>query len=437
MEDFSSYLSLRNNRSPDDELLTKTSLGKVLDSIPLARVDKKDLLELTQALNLKQLIPTSKGYPRDYRGLAELMGGISAIEVETQIKHSHNPTGILIEKFAAKDGINGRNPSINDLLKLIESIERFDVIDDFLPTLLRLASAHKLYAGQMRQSYHEVIHNDNTQVSKQMKSGESSHTRKTYDAFLSFAPEDNLYAQKIINLLYKNGRSIVTASHVCPGQFEHDGLIELIERCRKVVVILTPNFTRSKECAFQANVASEVSIKTATHMIIPVLCEVCEEASIPSKIRMLSKIDLTNHESREWQLTKLIPALGCRETNDHAFIHDARLLISGGSSMELTVDSSANNQQETADVTHSKYDCKPIVEPFYSQPSSAIGDISQACNMLTIEEGSSPISSSMNPLNIKWFKKFFRVANSNLSQVNLITTEAQSDERSNKSDNSN
>lgn len=326
---YKQYLKLINNCDVNDQLLSQTPLGQRLDQIPLEQINPSDLIQLNQALNLEQLIRTKHGLARDYRGLAELMD-FSSSEIETRFKRSYNPTKSLIDSFIDKNLIliNSQQHeqsvlvdnqsllfTVNDLLKMIERLERFDIIDDFLPTLIRIASGSNgqltgaTKAILLRNNYDDKKLSDN--LDRRLTIDDTGGFRSVYDAFICFAPQDTHYAEDLIRLLEEHNKSVATADDLLPGHFEHDALVQLIDmRCRKVIVILTPNFLRSKECEFQSKFASEVAIRANVGpKIIPVLYEPCDDLSLPYMIRVISKIDMTSRQARHWQLRKLISSL--------------------------------------------------------------------------------------------------------------------------------
>lgn len=336
MDDYSHFLGRINNCNPEDLLLSRTNLGKQLDKILLYHINPTDLITWTQALNLEQLISREDGLARDYRGLAQLMG-FSAIELES-FKKSHNPTKKLIDTFITRN----ENKTVNDLLKLIEALERFDVIDDFLPNLVQMANSKSAQENKMmllssanriasQQQQHDTIALSTHAQQHRPQNGYSNGSVDTlsrltiddnlsttnskiiYDAFVCFAPEDYQYAQDLISFFEEHGKRVATADDLLPGQFEFDALAQLIDlRCRKVIIILTPNFSRSKECEFQTKYASEIAIKAGYPKIIPVLYEACDQTNLPPMIGVMSKIDMTTRSrmpNLNWPLNKLLRSL--------------------------------------------------------------------------------------------------------------------------------
>lgn len=453
MEDFSQYLRLINNCDPNYPLLSTTSLGKRLAQIPLRYVSPADLLGITQALNLEQLIPTESGLARDYRGLAELMG-FKTIEIETRFKRSHNPTKSLIDTFVN----NHQNITLNDLLKLIECIERFDVVDDLVPTLVDLASGNR-YQYNNDQLALRQVNSSTSQHENSILVNDLNHlaidgcetnlaTNIPYDAYICYAPEDIHYAQELIRQLEERNKRVATSDHILAGHFEHDALIKLIGRCRKVIIILTPNFLRSKECDFQTKFASELGINDGKFKIIPVLYEACDEP-MPTMIQVLSKIDMTNSGSGRWQFERLVSSLevnissqpdqtrypSMAMTNQNQQHRMARMVHQIESQNPIpAITFACNSQATTADNNG-----EPVVDLLYSQYSDSIvsnGGIRRSpsnnaspsiCRKATPSPPATQSMGSNNP--IKWFKRrllgnsssFESLSPSTSSQAPLIT----------------
>lgn len=313
-DNFSHYLTLKNNCDPEDPLLSSTPLGRELDRIPLDQVSPAKLKELAQALDLEQLIPTEAGLARDYRGLAELMG-YNAIEVETCFKSNKNPTNCLLGAFM-NNGSTVKRPSVNELLKMLEKIERFDIIDDFMPVLVEIAShQNDIVATKQPYTPAETTDEQNTdrylaRAAELLTIDDTPDSIIIYDAFVCYAPEDHHHAANLIAAFQAEGLTVTTPDRILPGLFEYDSVTQMIDsRCKKVVIILTPNFARSKECKFQTKFASELGMKAESPKIIPVIFERCDSPELPTIIKVLSKIDLSSAVSRSWQMARLIRCL--------------------------------------------------------------------------------------------------------------------------------
>lgn len=314
--DLSKYLELINNCDENAPLLSATPLGKYLHHIPLDSLRPSDLAQLYQSLNVEQLVGTKDGLARDYRGLAELMG-YNSVELEARFKRSYNPTKCLVDAFKIKDQCNP--VSVTDLLILVEKLERFDTLDDILPSLIKIANESQRACQQVTKhrlnpdfvvQRQPVINGDyGRQQAHPREGGEMRH--HIYDAFLCYAPEDVDYAQDVMMALENNDKRIVTVDNLLAGQFEYNALVQMIAvDCRKVIIILTPHFLESRDCEFQAKFANEIAIKSGWFpKIIPILYEPFDDAKLPPLIRVMSKIDMTRANQRDWQLKKLLGSL--------------------------------------------------------------------------------------------------------------------------------
>lgn len=444
MEDFSNYLKRINNCEPDDPLLSKTRLGLRLQQIPLALLTHTHLSGLTQALNLQQLIPNSSGLSRDFRGIAELME-FSLVEVKTKFERSSSPTHTLIGAFITKE----RHANLNTLIKMIERIERFDLLDDVLPILIELAGIefgqqpHLLDFGCQQPAIEndESRNNDQTILARNgtpdlvsdlnpLTFDDDACSIIHYDAFICFAPEDHHYAQELSDSLVNRGAKVATADDLRPGHFEHEALMRLIDvRCRKVIIILTPNFSKSKECEFQTKFASEVGFKTRVTKIIPVLYESLDDSTLPRMIQYSTKIDM-NSGQRQWQFERLIRALEINQSSQYAKHYPSnhykeiaskqKLRDTGGSQSPAQAITFADINSTTSDISN-----EPIVDVLHSEDLSHSSLRSKEMNASEtfFRKNPSPTSShSSGPKTwlVESFRKIFKHPSSNTSQTGLL-----------------
>lgn len=445
MEDYSSYLERVNNCGQGDPLLSRTKLGARLEKIPLDLLNHADLSEVTQALNLHQLVPNVSGLSRDYRGIAELMG-FNLVEVKTKFERAYNPTRSLIDAFISKDP----RINLNTLIKMIETIERFDVLDDFLPILIKLANIQfneqQRYPLNLRSQLSAIEYNESQNHKTVSTCNKTSNlvedlNRLTfhdnacsmiyYDAFICFAPEDCQLAQELIYSLEERGAKIATADDLLPGHFEHEALMRLIDvRCRKVIIILTPNFSKSKECEFQTKFASEVGFKTRVTKIIPVVYESLDDSTLPRMIQVLTKIDM-NCGQKQWQLERLMRALELNQRSQysrHFASHNDNAQILKIHNLEVPHSPAlgitfSENYSTASDISH-----EPIVDLLHSEDlihSSRFKE-SNANESVSYRKNASPTSthSSGNPKTwlVESVRKIFGNHSGTTSQTGLITT---------------
>ncbi len=101
----------------------KNEINIDLKEVPIRALSLSTRHQLSLYLNGEQVITTTDGLCRDYRGLAQLMG--FSYSVVNSISQSNDPFNSLIEKFQ-----NRSNTSFEQFFKMIEQIGRFDIIDD-------------------------------------------------------------------------------------------------------------------------------------------------------------------------------------------------------------------------------------------------------------------------------------------------------------------
>lgn len=86
---------------------------------------------------------------------------------------------------------------------------------------------------------------------------------QTYDAFVLFADDDIDFATELIETMEKqyNLKFCVKGRDLVGGGFEHDSVIKLIsERCRRLIVILSPAFLESSSNKFFYSFAQAIGI---------------------------------------------------------------------------------------------------------------------------------------------------------------------------------
>uniref|UniRef100_A0A6G1S6Y3 Myeloid differentiation primary response protein MyD88 n=1 Tax=Aceria tosichella TaxID=561515 RepID=A0A6G1S6Y3_9ACAR len=418
-EDFYKYLELVNNCNENDPLLSETPLGHHLDLIPLVRVQPSQLIQLNQALNVEQLIPTRNGLARDYRGLAELMD--FSLELEARFKRANDPASCLLEAYKIKyRKQHSREATLNDLLKLLETLERFDIIDDLLPTLIDLAQKqqvqyhHHQELGVARQT--ETNHDNNirlkqlppppatiAQLTQNTLQQQPQQQQPYYDAFVCFADEDRDHAANLINLLEHHNKRVITMDHLLPGRFEYDALVQTIAtQCRKVIILITPSFLLSRACEYQLKFANEIAIKLgAFPKIIPVVCEPVDDTQLPPLILGVSKIYLTGGDDQEWKLQKLLRSLECNPSgvvagaasgammhyqpgdrfNNHFVATPISRTNQPATTLTIVGDHRADSSNHIA--INNSNSTEPIIDVAYSQSSDSALNLSSQFSIMT------------------------------------------------------
>lgn len=101
------------------KLMGETGLD--FSKIPLSALKKATQNVLSTGLNQPKVIPNKDGLPRDWRGLAHLIG-LNGVETGW-IATTADPLLALLNHW-------GKNGNLNLLENYLEIIDRYDVLDD-------------------------------------------------------------------------------------------------------------------------------------------------------------------------------------------------------------------------------------------------------------------------------------------------------------------
>ncbi|KAH0561430.1 myeloid differentiation primary response protein MyD88 [Cotesia glomerata] len=269
-----------------------------LSKVPLNVLSTESKFILSSLLNPIKCIPTEDGYPRDWRGLADLflLGG----ELIPAIANEPDPVVFILNLAIQK------NPQlvIKDLQVILEKLERWDVFDDTEPVFDK--DAQEYYKRVERnQTSAGVVDND---IENQILTFDDLHRVKTglstqhYDAFLVYADEDADFAQEIIeNLEQKHNLKLFIKDRdfVRGIPFEHVAVMDMIsERCNRLIVVLSPTFIKSSANDFIIKYAQGVGIKQNLRKIIPCLYEDC---IIPKPLQFMTLLAYNKSNVYFWK----------------------------------------------------------------------------------------------------------------------------------------
>ncbi|XP_008548103.1 myeloid differentiation primary response protein MyD88 [Microplitis demolitor] len=259
-----------------------------MSAVPLIALSSESKFLLSTLLNPIKCIPTDDGYPRDWRGIADLFsfGG----ELIPAIASNPDPISFIL------DVVTKKNPKtvIKDLQIVLEKIERWDVVDDTQPVFVK--DAQKYY-DHMERNETSAEMTDNNIDSKMLTVDDLYRVKaglsmQRYDAFLLFADEDTNFVEQIIEYLEQkhNLKLCIKDRDLISGiTFEHTAIMKLIsERCNRLIVVLSPNFIKSTANEFFLNYAQAIGIEQNHRKIIPCLYQQCE---LPPQLKYTLLLD--------------------------------------------------------------------------------------------------------------------------------------------------
>lgn len=282
--------------------------------IPISAIGLRCRSVLSMRLDVPQLLLGPLGH-RDWRGLA-LLVGFSCDEVELLREHGKSPTSLLLDKWEERSG--NEQPTIVQLVKHLESLERYDILDDIRA---ELGKDIEFYRKREACGPQEVI--------QELKSW-SSVRRPIYDAFVCYTVDDWPFVRRLVEKLEPLGlRLFLPNRDLKAGVLQYSTFYELMEKwCRKTIIVFSPNFLQSEECRVQQRFIESINIEQAQQKLIPVVIRPCK---LDGMIKMMSKINLCNESNLQpdWGWTKLIESV--RSCGESRFISSPSLRIASSS----------------------------------------------------------------------------------------------------------
>lgn len=342
----------------------------MFESTPLRAINMSSRSILSKSLNIEQVIPSEDGYQRDYRGLAQLME-FPYNDLVT-IQRSSDPTKVLLDSYL--NTVKGGRSTIKNLLLMLEAIERYDVIDDVTDSLRKDVEAYSERGRKLAlfKPNHEMF---------DLTIDDQSNEKSLYDAYICYADADIdfvAFLAKFLESPQVNLKLYIRERDPLIGNMETEGFVEVLQsRCKRMLIVLSPDFLASNECVFQSNVAQALATsERKSRMLIPVIYKGCE---VPASINMLTKVDLSlGHEKRlDWIWKRLILSLAGSERVRHmnfqhltaeylAFLENNHKLQGSQSSSQNDDTNSESNTQNEA--------IESIVEQLPSVPSTIFAE---------------------------------------------------------------
>lgn len=269
------------------------ALDEVLGTMRVCDLSLSRRRQLSTYLNVIQVIvPESTGLYRDYRGIGQHLK-FSHQEME-QLKEHYDPFGRMLSFHSVS------KLSVLELCRLIERIGRYDILDDMVETL-----RGDVYTFQQQQQ----LANEQQRRIMEAAITVSEPAHQWYDAYVCYADSDlDWVMTNIVDYLESpehNLRLFLRARDMLGGQWIYETFAELIEtQCRKVLIILSPEFLRCADCTFQSQFAAGIALERRQRILVPIIKEPC---TLPPLIRMLTKIDMSRTQNiPRWTLERLV-----------------------------------------------------------------------------------------------------------------------------------
>nr|AFZ95001.1 myeloid differentiation primary response protein 88 [Scylla serrata]AGC65453.1 myeloid differentiation factor 88 [Scylla paramamosain] len=236
-------------------------------------------------LDSRKILLASQGIHRDWRGVAEQaeldVGSISSGKI--------SPTEHCLHLLGQKGSLMGQ------LWNYLEAMDRFDVIDDtrdmiyadYDKCMKEGGGALTALPPPMDQLVTDVAaYDDNILTVDDRKNLSLGLGLQQYTALVLFADEDIDFVQEMVEKLEgEYGLKLCLKDRDLIGglQFESDSIVRLIiERCMRVIVILSPEFLASNANKFFVLFAHALSIDQRRRIVIPCLYKPCTKPPVIS-----------------------------------------------------------------------------------------------------------------------------------------------------------
>ncbi len=135
-----------------------------------------------------------------------------------------------------------------------------------------------------------------------------------YDVFISYSHYDKEWVRNWLLIRLESAGLCVCIDHrdFIPGLPSLINIENSIVYSKKMLIILTPNWIKSKWTNFESLLIQTnypIGMETG---LIPLLLESCD---LPKRIAMLTYLDFTQQDKRELELQRLIAVIGAKSAN--------------------------------------------------------------------------------------------------------------------------
>ncbi|XP_046570294.1 LOW QUALITY PROTEIN: myeloid differentiation primary response protein MyD88-like [Haliotis rubra] len=319
------------SNSDDDDVSIPSRYRNV--SLDALRVSARKKLSLY--LNIERLL-NEDGIVADYNGLAEQIG-FSFLEMQN-FARQRDPTTEVLNEWTRRPDLS---PTVGQLFYYLRVMGREDVMTDCKRSII-LDIEHYVSQEERRQNDVVPLQDDTISQSSTPESSDftdhdideyrymtvqdvESDTLTFYDAFVCYDPEgyDLQFVKKMLSELESARYGLklfVPWRDDLPGSSTYTVSAKLIQdRCRRMVIIMSPRYLRSPACDFQTKFAHSLSPGSRSKKLVPVLITPC---IIPQILRHVSLCDFTKLALMEWFWHRLAVAIKAPLSFDELQIND-------------------------------------------------------------------------------------------------------------------
>ena len=129
-----------------------------------------------------------------------------------------------------------------------------------------------------------------------------------YDVFISYSHKDQKWIREYLYPALVNNKIkvIIDYRDFYPGDFIVREIVNAIERSKKTILVLSPNYLESDWTEFENLLVQTIDPAAKKRRLLPLLLTPCE---LPIRLRSLSYLDFTNHNNFNQQMKRLVYAI--------------------------------------------------------------------------------------------------------------------------------
>ncbi|ELT91256.1 hypothetical protein CAPTEDRAFT_182573 [Capitella teleta] len=276
------------------------SLPSNVASTPVRALNESCRKQLALHLNPEK-DTLENGKATDWRGLGECCG-FDCMELDNFALHE-NPTLRVLKEW-------GKNPeaSIGRLVEFFKEMGRWDIIED---DIIHRRIEHDVKSFMEAEERRRVIEESENGMPKYAESdaivkGDVDGDLEYFDAFVCYTHSDFEWLRTMMfEMEKKRGLKLcIIGRDLIGGTCKYSAISKLIkERCRKMVIIISQNYSNSEECDFQTHFAHALAPGSRSKRLIPVVIE--KNVRIPDVLVPITLLDYTKDDLIEWFWGKL------------------------------------------------------------------------------------------------------------------------------------
>ncbi|XP_033624770.1 myeloid differentiation primary response protein MyD88-like [Asterias rubens] len=276
------------------------------------RVVPAKALNVPTRTRLSLMLNPPKFGGNDWTGLASEMG--FEYEMIENFALERDPMKLVLAQWTTQ-----QDSTVGVLLDMLKDLERDDVLLDITKLVERDArrwlerrkgDAHgqPIQDPEVSGSYPHVP--KTTELRGITLEDHPSGPPEIFDAYVCFTDIDSDFVKEMISVLENepyNLKLCVDFRDLVPGGSYSTVTAELIEnRCKRMIIVLSPDFIASEQCDFQTKFAHSIAPSARNKSLIPVMVEPCV---LPTILRHITICDYTKKDLRRWFWQRLYSSL--------------------------------------------------------------------------------------------------------------------------------